>query len=191
MKDYKTVVSGELEWMAEDFEINGNVYFNWAEAVANCPEGWRIPTVDEWETAHLKMMNLNGNGCKYKNKDVADHVGRSYYWSSSSYITNDGGTDERLGVGIYVKGWRGINEHFFFKTSYYPVRYVRDHEKVTYVVYDQYNKVAYVGADVNTAKEKTSKLGEKCTAVEVWVNGMRKRSVSGAVDKMYLFNSLS
>ena len=188
MKKYKTVVSGELEWMGEDFEIDGNVYFNWAEAVANCPEGWRIPTVDEWETAHVKRMELNGNGCRYENNDVPNHVGRSYYWSSSQYISHDGTTDERWGVGIYVKGGRGINKDFFFKECYYPIRYVRDYKKVTYVVYDQYDKVSYVGADVNTAKEKTLKLGKKCTAVEVWVNGMRKRSVSGRGDKMYIFN---
>ena len=64
-KEYKTVLIGEQWWMAENLnfeselsqfrdnneengEIYGRLYF-WSEAQNVCPDGWHLPSIDEWD----------------------------------------------------------------------------------------------------------------------------------------------
>ncbi len=64
---YRTILVGDRTWMAENLRrpIAGSVpdptgdgrygrYYSHQEALAACPEGWHLPTRNEWEVAYAK-----------------------------------------------------------------------------------------------------------------------------------------
>jgi uncharacterized protein (TIGR02145 family) len=74
---YKTVQIGTLTWMAENLKVtndkNGNPLvsycytdradncqefgrlYPWDEAIKACPEGWRLPTADDWKNLEIEL----------------------------------------------------------------------------------------------------------------------------------------
>jgi uncharacterized protein (TIGR02145 family) len=82
-KKYKIVTIGSQTWMAEDLEYNSpnskaspkqngrtikqgdqvilhfnGRYYNWNEANKVCPEGWHLPSLEEWQ---ILIENCGGN----------------------------------------------------------------------------------------------------------------------------------
>ena len=91
---YKTCIIGNQEWFAENFhEENGRKYasnnsyysgigekcenelfgrlYNWEQAVSNAPEGWRLPTIEDYQdlVAYIELLGFDaGTALKSTNQ---------------------------------------------------------------------------------------------------------------------------
>jgi uncharacterized protein (TIGR02145 family) len=95
-KKYKTVIMGTQTWMAENLNYNeggskcydndesncqkyGRLY-NWSTAMKACPNGWHLPSRDEWR----KLVDFAGGG----------EIARRDLKAASGWNNNGNGTDE-------------------------------------------------------------------------------------------------
>ena len=106
-KVYKTVKIGDQVWMAENLNIEtdssycyndstkycskyGRLY-SWAVANSVCPEGWHLPTIDEFETLFATVGGDSVAGAKLK--------------STSGWNSNGNGTDDFGFTVLPAGGW--------------------------------------------------------------------------------------
>ena len=64
-----------LYWMIDNLR---DTTFTWAEA--QCPDGWKLPTEDEWEELSKQLAGVTANGSQLN----LVHVGESNTWWSST-----------------------------------------------------------------------------------------------------------
>lgn len=64
-----------IYWMIDDWR---DTTFTWAEA--QCPDGWKLPTDDEWEELSKQLAGVTANGSQLN----LVHVGESNTWWSST-----------------------------------------------------------------------------------------------------------
>lgn len=101
-KVYKTVKIGEQTWMAENlayepasggyWAYNKNQKFvedygylyNWRTACEVCPQGWHLPSKEEWETLINYLGGEEIAGEKLKEADTI-------HWSNPNLATNESG----------------------------------------------------------------------------------------------------
>ena len=74
-KRYAYRKAAGLYWMIDDWR---DTTFTWAEA--QCPEGWRLPTEDEWKELSKQLAGVTANGSQLN----LVHVGESNTWWSST-----------------------------------------------------------------------------------------------------------
>ena len=74
-KRYAYRKAAGLYWMIDDWR---DTTFTWAEA--HCPEGWKLPTEDEWEELSKQLAGVTANGSQLN----LVHVGESNTWWSST-----------------------------------------------------------------------------------------------------------
>ena len=74
-KRYAYRKAAGLYWMIDDWR---DTTFTWAEA--QCPEGWKLPTEDEWEELSKQLAGVTANGSQLN----LVHVGESNSWWSST-----------------------------------------------------------------------------------------------------------
>ena len=90
-KEYRTTYVAGLQWMMENFAAD-TAKFLWDEITADfCPEGWRIPTQDEWGALFKAMQGLASNASTMKLISYAGHFNN--WWTStesgdSVYVAN-------------------------------------------------------------------------------------------------------
>lgn len=90
-KEYRTTYVAGLQWMMENF-VADTAKFLWDEITDDlCPEGWRIPTQDEWGTLFKAMQGLASNAHTMKLISYAGHFNN--WWTStesgdSVYVAN-------------------------------------------------------------------------------------------------------
>ena len=74
-KRYAYRKAARIYWMIDDWR---DTTFTWAEA--QCPEGWRLPTEDEWKDLSKQLAGVTANGSQLR----LVHVGESNTWWSST-----------------------------------------------------------------------------------------------------------
>ena len=90
-KEYRTTYVAGHQWMMENF-VADTAKFLWDEITDDlCPEGWRIPTQDEWGTLFKAMQGLASNADTMKLISYAGHFNN--WWTStesgdSVYVAN-------------------------------------------------------------------------------------------------------
>jgi len=119
MQTYKTVTIGTQTWTADNIKNNdsfgsscpdgivGNcaIYgslYNWTDATALCPSGWRIPSADEWNT----LISFVGSDSKCSNCAGAKLKARN------GWGDNDNGTDD-YGFAALPAGCRSSGGTFY------------------------------------------------------------------------------
>ena len=113
-KTYKIVKIGEQVWMAENlnYEIDGSFcykdsaeycatygrLYTWAAANEACPEGWHLPTTDEFDTLFTAVGGQSTAAKKLK--------------STSGWNNNGNGTDDFLFSALPAGIWYGQDEYY-------------------------------------------------------------------------------
>ncbi|MDP4225653.1 MAG: FISUMP domain-containing protein [Bacteroidota bacterium] len=117
-KIYKTVVLGDQVWMAENFDyytLSGSGYYkndslsygylgrlyNWATAVAVAPDGWHLPTQNDWKILSDHLGGADNAGGKLKERGTL-------HWLSP----NTGATDSTIKFNALPAGFVTSNNGF-------------------------------------------------------------------------------
>ena len=104
--------------------------YNWPATVMGgaqgiCPDGWHVPTVDEWMELHRYVASNDENLCGSSANSIGKALAISYGWlpSSSSCDTGDTTTVHNatnfcaLPAGRYPNNTTGINATFWTSTE--------------------------------------------------------------------------
>jgi len=86
------VTLDSLKWMAEDVSSDGNTVFSPHEAMAVCPEGWRLPTENEF---YMFVISGKSTGL-FKDKTNYYSKGSDYIGAKDVYQTVMVDCDEEL-----------------------------------------------------------------------------------------------
>jgi len=119
-REYKTVQIGTQIWMAENLSLDDGKHYkkasyiikygrlyDWATANAICPQGWHLPTNEEWGTLVLFAGGTQIAGKRLKAKTGWDKNGNGT--DNYGFCALPGGCcfgdDDIIYVGYYANWW--------------------------------------------------------------------------------------
>lgn len=122
---YKTVTIGEQTWMAQNMNYSMSSYswcynkstshcetygslYTWEAAKAVCPDGWKLPSDDDWNKLFEEVGGISNAGTALKS--VED-------WEKMDDGSTGGGTDE-FGFAVLPGGTRDTKGKFNLRDSY-------------------------------------------------------------------------
>jgi hypothetical protein len=78
-KTYKVATFGDRIWMVEDFKGGNKItgLYTWSEAMANSPEGWVLPSNNDWNV----LRNVLGS-------NITTYFPSDGYWSATASSSN-------------------------------------------------------------------------------------------------------
>lgn len=97
----------------ENYKMYGTLY-NWTSAQNICPEGWHLPTDEEWE--NLAEYISNDNLGFTQTEGNWEHVG--YHLKSTESWGNDGNGIDDYGFSVLPGGFRDANAKEFLGKTY-------------------------------------------------------------------------
>jgi hypothetical protein len=144
---FDTVNIGDQVWMTKNF-IGGEVgskgsyspswdtsiygdQYTFSQAISNAPNGWHLPTVEEWKMLGYKILQT-GNARKIMAKQfrLVFYEGHAYFWTST--IIRQGSktrcyfaemTKYNFDLGNFEFEMHDRSDMYL-----YPARYIQDHE---------------------------------------------------------------
>jgi len=168
-EEYKWVKIGSQIWMAgnlnyetaygswcyDDKESNCNTYgrlYNWETAKQVCPDGWHLPTDEEWKELerHLGMSVKDSEKIKYRGTGEGGKLKEAglTHWRAP----NEGSTNES-GFSALPGGYRGNNGncHYMGGNAYFWSSAEKSSGNAGYRRLSYYNSVVY--RYLNASKE--------------------------------------
>lgn len=140
-KKYKWVKIGDQEWMAENLafdagrgcwaydnnesmvETYGRLY-TWEAALDVCPDGWHLPSDDEWTQLENYLAdngyNFDGSTGGGRSK-IAKSLAAEAHWAASTYtgaVGNDLSANNSSGFSALPGGYRGNIDSFNYAGNF-------------------------------------------------------------------------
>lgn len=149
---YRTVELEKLTWFAENVNLDGNEYFDAAEALYACPAGTHLPTEKEWSIilGFYTEPEIEESGLYYH------YVGTALK-STESWLGRDNGTNELM-FDAKANGYMLDDELYFvgLQANFWTSTYVsKDSVKSILITAND-----HYAAIVN--KQKAYKLSVRC-----------------------------
>lgn len=121
----------------QEYETYG-VLYNWPAAVAACPDGWHLPTAEEWESLarHIGEWGSYGKDDNGHWLGVSFHLKSDYGWANGQNGSDDFGFNA-LPAGIFTPDrqfeGKGFRTCFWSSTPYDNGDPVNDQQRAHYI----------------------------------------------------------
>jgi len=134
-KIYKTITIGSQTWFAENLnyetpnswshdsvgssdDIYGRLY-SWGEALTVCPDGWHLPSDDEWKTLELNlgMSRYEVDNLQWRGTDEGKKMKSISGWKEDGNGTNTSGFNALPGGAAGSGGFFYIGSSGYWWTS--------------------------------------------------------------------------
>jgi uncharacterized protein (TIGR02145 family) len=96
---YKKVTIGDQTWMAENLSYKRDFY-SWEDALDACPEGWRLPSDEDWKALFDEVGGVESAALKLK--------------ASTGWKSNGNGNDN-YGFAVHATGFRNDSDKLLKK----------------------------------------------------------------------------
>ena len=113
--DWQNDTTGAYAWYENNYATYGSVYgalYNWYAATNTaglCPEGWRVPTDDDWYALTNYLSANSEYWCGGNNDYIAKSLASKTHWSSygtACTVGNSTSTNNLTGFSVLPAGYR-------------------------------------------------------------------------------------
>lgn len=134
-QEYSVVQIGDQCWMAENLNYDagngsfwylgnsnyGDIYgrlYNWETAITACPEGWYLPSDEEWMILSNYLID-NGFGYEGSGNDIGKSIASKSEWKNSSDFGDIGNDQQSNNKSLFTAFPGGLWYHGFYNLGIY------------------------------------------------------------------------